>query len=125
MIDYDTWLADQSAGAISKTRRAIAAWRRIQRNPAAITIMQEDGTTLAEQTVRVVVETTQGTDDRGEGLVTAITQQAKVFGVSNHPSVADTNIQIGDLFRHLGQLYRVVTVVNVPGEVHATAEVQG
>lgn len=122
-MTYHDWLAGQAGNAIDGTKRAIDAWGRIQKDPASITVVREDASTLAAQTVRVVIETTRG-DRVGDNIVSAATREAVVFGVKGHPTVADTDIRRGDQFRYKELLYKVHTVAEHPGEVQARAEAQ-
>jgi secreted trypsin-like serine protease len=119
-FSYESWQTENASGAISGGRRAIAAWRRIQRDPTSVTILREV-TTLDAQTVRVVPETTQGSED-SESPVTATITRYLLFGVRNHPTADDTDVQRDDLFRHHGQLLRVTAVRTYPGQVQATCE---
>jgi hypothetical protein len=121
MVDYQAWLSVQGDQSINQTRRAQAAWRRIQRNPTEVTVRRNE-TDLAAQCVRIVGETS----DRAEAMTipTSTTKRyANVFGVKDHPTVSDTDLQRGDIFLFDGARYRIVSVQYRPGEVHARAEV--
>jgi len=124
-MDYDAWLQGQSATAISPSRRAIAAWRRIQQNPASVTVVRGDGTSLSAQTVRLVMES--GTGGRSEStgeIVNAAERDVLLFGIADHPTFDDTDVQKGDQFYANDLLHRVVEVAYYPGEVQARCEVQ-
>lgn len=123
-FNYETWLTENNSAAISGSRRAIAAWRRIQRDPASVTIVREDGTTLDAQTVRVVPENSRSNTEDNENIVSSATISVTLFGVRNHPTTDDTDVKRGDLFRHLGDLYRVVSVRQYPGQVQAACELE-
>jgi len=122
MANFDAWLG-QGNEPISATSRAVDAWNRINRNPTSITIIQKDETELDTQTVRIEFDNSMDSERKGEGGGMSARRDAIVFGVKNHPMVADTNIQRGDRFAVNGQIYRVVQVILVPGEVQATCEV--
>jgi len=124
MANFDTWLT-QGNEPISVTSRAVDAWNRINRNPTSITIIQKDETELAAQTVRIEFDNSMDSERKGDGGGGGMSarRDAIVFGVKNHPTVTDTNIQRGDRFAVNGQIYRVVQVILVPGEVQATCEV--
>lgn len=116
MPDFAAWRDDTTA-------RAEAAWTRIQQRPVSITIRR--GTDmLDEQTVRVELSSSAREDldvRRGLNLLPGV-QRAVVFGVRNHPTVADTDIQRGDRFVLAQTEYEVIAVIVLPGEVQATCE---
>lgn len=108
------------SGVISQQDRAIRAWMRIQRDPSSIDIVR-NATTLAAQTVRLEFDNTNAPADseHGRGSRRTLT----VFGVRNHPTVADTDIEESDRFSVNGSIYRVSDVNSVvPGEVQAICE---
>jgi hypothetical protein len=58
---------------------------------------------------------------RGLNVVPGV-QRAVVFGVQNHPTIADTDIQRGDRFL-LGETeFEVMAVIRAPGEAQALCE---
>ncbi len=110
--------------AISASERAVDAWGRIQRDPKPI-LMQRGGSNLAEQTVRIEFDNQSGLQGEVAGAGGKSSRRSCIiFGVKDHPSVTDTNIQRGDKFRLNGTDYRVVQVISPPGEIQATAEAQ-
>lgn len=122
MADINAWLS-QGNEAISVTSRAVDAWNRIQRNPTSVTIVRGQ-TTLSAQTVRVELDnaTSSRAEIRGDGGGNSAQRACVVFGVKDHPTATDTNIQRGDRFALNGQQYRVSQVLSAPGEVQATCE---
>ena len=100
-------------------QRAVAAWGRIQDNASSITIMR-GSSNLSAQTVRVEL-VREGQDQPGMAGEAGM-WRAMVFGVRDHPTETDTDIQKGDRFVYGGSEYRVIAVAQWPGEVQATAE---
>jgi len=121
MADFNAWLA-QGNEAISATNRAVDAWNRIQRNPTSITLVR-GAVEQSAQTVRIEFDNAVDSEYRGDGGGISSGRDAVIFGVKNHPTVDDTDIQRGDRFAINGQQYRVIQTILVPGEVQATCEV--
>lgn len=101
---------------VNHAQRAILAWRRIQDDPVSITLYRDE-TPLASQTVRIQwrVSLTENQTDRAEG----VEREVIIFGVKDHPTVADTDIQDGDLFKKDGVSYEIEDVAMYPGEIQA------
>jgi hypothetical protein len=96
------------------------AWLRINRKPKTITIKRK-GETLAEQTVRLELGSIAN-DERGENAMPGV-QRIVIFGVKDHPTVADTDIKSGDRFNVDNKQYEVVSVVDtIVGEIQAVGE---
>ncbi|MCZ2099715.1 MAG: hypothetical protein LC121_26325 [Anaerolineae bacterium] len=116
MPDFDTWRGNTQA-------RAVEAWARISEQPTTITI-RRGMETLDPQTVRVEYGDSAREDldvRRGLNIVPGV-QRAVMFGVRNHPTVADTNIQRSDRFVVDTTEFEVVAVIPAPGEVQAICE---
>lgn len=118
-----TWLSNQQFGpqtAIDPEARAVLTWARIQDRPTSITAIRA-GVALAAQTVRVeeAPPSTRLTDAGGRVAQLSVT----IFGVKDHPddAVADTDVQAGDRFVVNNREYRVVAVVDYPGQRQAAA----
>ena len=116
MPDFATWRKDDAA-------RASAAWQRIQDQPTAITIRRA-GAALDPQTVRIEFSDAAREDmDVRRGLnVTPGVQRVVVFGVRDHPLLADTDIQRADRFVVGITEYEVIGVITAAGEVQAVGE---
>lgn len=117
-----------AGSAIAAGPRAAAAWARIQDKPTSITI-KRGSTTLAAQTVRVEFSSTVREVQGSTGISSK--RDAIIFGIRDHDSLPDTDIQRGDQFAIkddegtvLGH-YRVVDVILTIGEKQARAEVYG
>lgn len=121
MLNWGHWLS-QGGESINAGERAIAAWSRIQRDAVSVVLVR-GGVNLTAQTVRVVVDTGRAQVSE-DGMTTAATRTATLFGVRNHPTVANTDVQRGDLLRLSDGLYKVVAVTHRIGEVQATCEAQ-
>ncbi len=117
MVDPLAWYAHRHEDA--SARRAVDAWERIQDNAASVVIMR-GSSNLSAQTVRV--ELVREGQDRMGAAGQAGVWRVVVFGVRNHPTQTDTDIQKGDRFVYGGSEYRVIAVAMPPGEVQATAE---
>lgn len=119
MADLDAWLADND-NAPKASQRAVYAWRRIQDKPTVITINRE-GVTLPAQTVRIEYNETERVMT-GEANGTSSSRDVILFGVKNHPTVADTDLKYGDRFAHNGQMFKVIFVITSIGEIQANCE---
>lgn len=117
-IDFGAWLADTDA--IPEATRAALAWRRINDRPSSVTFKTPSGSVLDAQTVRVehLSGASEPTSAAGAGAV----RRCIVFGVRNHATVADTDIASGYRFIIAPDDYRVIDVIETPGEVQALAE---
>lgn len=121
-MDFNAWLNNQTTSVISASGRAIAAWDRIQRRPTTLTL-RRNGVFIPAQQVRVEYATTSR--EVSGDAVTAYRRPVWVFGVKDHPSVTDTNIQVGDEFgieivSGQPERFRVQDIVRTSGEVQAT-----
>jgi hypothetical protein len=119
MVDINAWLASGNT-APNNTQRAVDAWKRINDKPVSITV-NRNGTALATQTVRVEYSESERVIT-GEANGMSAVRDVVVFGVKNHPSVTDTNLQYGDLFAYDGQIFKVVFVISSIGEIQANCE---
>lgn len=103
--------------------RAVAAWGRINDRPSSITLYR-DRVVLptGAQTVRLEYsEATTSAQKEGKAGMPS-ERQLIVFGVRDHPTVSNTDIERGDRFKHGGDWYSVVDVIRLPGEVQAYTE---
>jgi hypothetical protein len=117
MPDFDAYFGDDEA--IDARSRAVDAWNRIKRDASSVVLVRGT-TTMAAQTVRVEFSGTGEEVDATTGR--AGRQRVVIFGVIDHPSIADTNIQARDRFAINKKQYEVITVVDLPGEVQAFCE---
>ncbi len=122
MPNFDTWAGTDYAEVLDAEGRAAYAWRRIQDRPTSITLTREGTGVLAAQDVRIESDNTvSDTTSTGTNTQTAI-QKLTVFGVRDHATVPDTNIQRSDRFRINGVNYEVMSLMTPPGEVQAICE---
>lgn len=129
MPDLSKWRGNerQVISNIVPAERAVDAWQRVQRDPTEITIVRHD-TTLAAQTVRVVMGTE--TNEREGQVGATLRRMGVVFGVRGHATVADTDIRADDRFAlNVGTdaaprwiQFTVLDVDYRPGEVQARVE---
>ncbi len=116
MPDFAAWRDDTAA-------RAQVAWERITERSVEISI-RRGANTLDPQTVRIELGDSAREDldvRRGLNIVPGV-QRAVVFGVRNHATVPDTNIQGGDRFVVSITEYEVIGVISVLGQVQAFCE---
>jgi hypothetical protein len=124
---------------INEQARADDAWRRINRSPARADdgelgieftkprVVEKTGvtpeTTLPRQLVRVE------SDDRPSPLQgeagTTPKRHAVVYGIRNHRTLPDTDMEEGYSFEWQGDHYRCIDVILVPGEKQGTFIVNG
>lgn len=108
--------------SINEAWRAADAWRRIQDKPTSITV-ERDGTDLPAQTVRLEADS-GGRVVAGMGGVQHLIE-AVVFGIRDHATLADTDLQPGDRFVASGIAYEVIMVSPaLLGELQAYAKVR-
>jgi len=110
-------MPDLSAWRMSN--RAHDAWRRISEKPSSV-VLKRGATLLPAQTVRVEANSLPSEVEGPAGISSIM--RVTLFGVRGHESVADTNIQRGDVFGLNGTRYRVVHVIHQTGEVQASCE---
>lgn len=119
MADFDAWLTGNTHAPVANERAGLA-WRRIQDKPTVITV-NRDGVTLPAQTVRIEYNETERVVT-GEANGTSSSRDVILFGVKNHPTVADTDLKYGDRFAYNGQMFHVVFVITSIGEIQANCE---
>jgi len=119
MANINAWL-NTSNTSPNTTQRAVDAWNRIGDKPVSITVIRGD-TTLPIQTVRIEYSESERVVT-GEASGMSAVRNVIVFGVKNHPSVANTNLQYGDMFSYDGQIFKIVFVMSTIGEIQANAE---
>lgn len=116
MAGINDWLRDEDAVTIDAEQRAVLAERRINRNPSVITLKRL-GT---PQTVRI--EYSASPTLANSRFSTVSTDLAWVFGIKDHPELADTDIRKGDRFFWQGKNFQVMSLVLAPGEIQAACE---
>lgn len=106
---------------MSATARARVIWQLIQANPFSVTL-KRGSSTLAVQTVRMEYDkaTQDAISPAGRGSERAL----MIFGVRNHPTVANTDLQKGDRFVYQLREYTLLDpIYPLPGgEVQCRAE---
>ncbi|NDJ63282.1 MAG: hypothetical protein GYB67_19335 [Chloroflexi bacterium] len=123
MPDFDTWLAE-IAQPTHAASRAVVTWARINERPTTITL-RRSGVARSPQIVRVELDSRAREDTRvvagGANAQPGVTR-AVIFGVRDHATVADTDIQRGDRVVIAGMEYEVITLIHAPGAVQAICE---
>lgn len=119
MPSFDKWIASTNVRDTSAAAKATEAWNAILDDSTSVVITR-NGSNLAAQTVRIEYQTWV-TEDKGD-MAEASRRSVWVFGVRDHPTVTDTNLQNGDKFVLNGNLYRVRDVLFLPGEIYADGE---
>lgn len=127
MVDFSAWLGDGGDLAATPTateaQRAALAYRRILDKPSSVAFKTPAGVTLSAQTVRIEPDSSAGmaTSEAGTGQV----RKAVVFGVCNHATVTDTNLDDGYRFVLEGDEYRCVGILKTLGEIQGYFEATG
>ena len=117
MPDFDAYFGDDEA--IDAASRAVDAWRRVLRDPSSIALVRGVSDIVA-QTVRVEFSGTGEETESAAGR--SGRQRVVIFGVKDHPTVADTNILARDRFVINEVQFQVISVINPPGEIQAFCE---
>lgn len=115
------WLSDTTA--IPATERAALAWKRINDKPTSVTFRSATGSTVAAQLVRIESDNTATAAESAAG--SAAKRKVIVFGVRNHPTVADTDIKEGYRFVLLNDEYKCVDTILTLGEIQGVFEAIG
>ena len=121
-VRFNSWLSETET--IDEVPYAVSAWSAIQDKPTSVAFRKSDGTTLAAQTVRLESDSSVSESEAGIGSSGPV-RKTIIFGVLNHPTVDDTDVEEGYRFRHDGDMWRVVDVITNLGGVRAIAEVTG
>lgn len=120
MPTLDGWLGSGTDIAVTSAQsRAELAWRRISDRPTSITIHRR-GSTLVAQTVRLEWDNT-ASFNQGQVVVRGV-QRVTVFGIKDHATLSDTDIEKSDQFAIGSVKYDVISVMLPPGEVQAVCE---
>ena len=122
MSDFNSWLSDTEA--IAESERAALAYSRILAKPTAVTFLKPSGVALAAQTVRVEPDD-KATDVIGPDGMTGPMRYCVIFGVVNHDTIIDTNMQEGYRFILDNDEYRITDVIVTLGSIQGNAESSG
>lgn len=126
-MSLHTWLSSNPflpTSAESAVTESTLAWQTIQQNPRSIVFKTASGVELAAQTVRIDSDNRPNMMESASGI--APKRKLVVFGVRNHPTVANTDIKKGYTFslpESNTDRYVVLDVILLPGEIQATVEV--
>lgn len=126
MPDFSNWLGTNRV--IDPTFRAVRAWSRILEKPSEIEVVRVNPVTLVRtvHTVTVRLEFDNEGDEYATVGNTGVNQMQEcvIFGIQDHPTLPDTNLQRDDTFYYAGGNFRVVMVAPTLGELQFLAEVQ-
>lgn len=122
MADAKTWLANPGTRLLRdrEALRAITAWNRILEKPTLVRFKPEFGDRLEEQTVRLESDSRASVTAAISGATPR--RKVTVFGVINHPTVADTDIKEGYTFNYEQDTYVIQDVIITLGEKQGIAE---
>lgn len=122
MSDFNVWLTDTEA--IAETERATLAWSRIQDKPSTVSFKTTTGAILGAQTVRIEPDD-KATAEGSESGMTGHMRYCIIFGVINHDTVTDTDMEEGYRFVLNNDEYRVMDVLITLGSIQGNAESSG
>ncbi len=122
MSDFNVWLTDTEA--IAETERATLAWSRIQDKPSSVAFKTTTGAILGAQTVRIEPDD-KATAEGSESGMTGHMRYCIIFGVINHDTVTDTDMEEGYRFVLNNDEYRVTDVLITLGSIQGNAESSG
>lgn len=122
MSDFNLWLSDTEP--ITEPERAALAYSRILAKPTVVTFLKPSGATLAAQTVRVEPDD-KATDMMGGDGMTGPMRYCVIFGVVNHDTITDTDMQEGYRFILDNDEYRITDVIVTLGSIQGNAESAG
>ena len=118
MPDLYGYLAQREHRGIDNVARAVEAWKRIEDRSSSIVVWRGNPPAAqTAQTVRIEFDVERGRFEKDAG--TAAVKRGVIFGVRDHPTETDTDLQKDDRVTLADGDYRVVDVIYVPGEVQA------
>lgn len=120
MPDFSNW----GTSTIDAASRAAEAWARIQRSPMSVQFLRNSVLQTA-QTVRVEMSNSTRREQNASGTATVTRQTVIVFGIQDHATLPDTDMQVKDRFFFGGNQYEIQTVVASNGERQGFAERYG
>jgi hypothetical protein len=105
---------------IPEGTRAREVWRAIEGKPFLVIFRTPGGLKLDPQVVRIEYDPVNRKEVDESGLGWG--RRVGVFGVRNHPSQPDTDIQQGYRFIYEGREYTINDLFFMPGEIQARGE---
>lgn len=122
MSDFNSWLSDTEP--ISEPDRAALAYSRILDKPSVVAFKTPADVVLAAQTVRVEPDD-RASDMRDSAGMTGPMRYCVIFGVVNHDTITDTDMQEGYRFILDNDEYRITDVIVTLGSIQGNAESSG
>jgi hypothetical protein len=127
MVTMSNYLS-RTGTPIDAKVRAVRAWVRIQRKPTTLTIRRINPLTGTEQTPHTVIVRIERDNESDEYQNMASGENARgeciVYGVTGHPTIANTDLQRNDTFFLNGKTYTVVNMIDNTGELQFLCETQ-
>lgn len=121
MPDLYGYLAQRGYRGIDPVVRAVEAWKRIQDRSSEIVVWRGNpATAQPTQTVRIEFDDSGGMLKKDAG--TAAVKKGVIFGVQDHPTEPDTDLQKTDRVVLADGDYRIIDVLYLPGEIQAGME---
>lgn len=115
-ISISDWLSSGGGEpAAQEATRAALAYKRILDKKTDVAFRTPAGTILAAQPVRIESDSTSSPTTSTAGKSAA--RRVVVFGIRNHSSLPDSDIEPGYRFVHEGQELRCESVITTLGEV--------
>lgn len=124
MPSIDAWTGNSFplADWLDDVDRSVDTALLISERPTTITV-RRGSSTLAAQTVRIDA-LSQPRQVEAEGGLVAIAQ-ALVIGYAGHPTITDTDLQVGDRFMADGRSYEIVgPLPGLDNGLHALARIR-
>lgn len=124
MLDIGNILSSSTLVSGSAPLRAQVQWARIQDKPTVVQFTR-NGVELDDQTVRIEFHDTTPSDSVGVSGV-SFARRGTLFGIQDHPTLADLDIDEWDTFRLEEKEYTVTSVNrHIHGQVQAEFEAVG
>lgn len=112
-------MSDAWGPPIPRSDIAVMAWQRLLDRPTNV-YLKRGTTNLPVQKVRIDL------DDTSTERLGPTSNLAKLtgvlFGIMDHPTIPNTNIQRGDTFTYYNVKYEVLGLIYTPGEIQAIIE---
>lgn len=117
---------------IPAATRALDVWRSIEGKPSEVVFVKPGALTKSGSTPAVTLpaQTVRIENDNRATIVQGMAgvapkRNAVVFGVRDHPTIADCDMNEGYTFDHEGDHYRCTDVIVSPGQVKGIFVVNG
>jgi len=127
MVELQSWttgIVDSPRHrVINEQKRAAQAWHRIQEKPMSVVFKTSSNQKLPGQVVRVESDNTATPSMSTAG--TAPKRKVIVYGIRNHATLPNTDIQENYVFVFDGDQYRCIDIIITLGEIQSIWEAYG